>query len=233
MIAIYERELRAYFTSPVAYILIGLFISLSSIIYVAGNIYTQSSDLGGFLENLGTIIVFVIPILTMKSIAEERKNGTEILLITSPAKITDIVLGKFLASLSVFMVIVIITLIYPAIGFIFSQPALPPIIGGYIGFILLGASLISVGIFASSLTENQIVSAIVSFTIILFMMLIEPVGDSLGGFVSSISGWFSVFSKYEDFARGVFGLSPVVYYLSFIFIFLYLTVKVIEKRRLS
>ncbi len=233
MYAIFKSELKSYFNSQIAYIIIGLFILLTSVFFAIGNIYNPSADIGGLLGNMGTFLIFIIPILTMKSIAEDRKNGLEVLLVTSPNRLSGIVIGKYLAALTVYLVIAAVSLIYPIVLFLYSSPALLPLIGGYIGFLLLGASLISVGIFASSLSENQVVAAIISFTALLIMMVAQPVGNVAGGLLSKVLNWFSIFSRYDDFSRGIFSLNSLIYYLSFISFFIFLTIIVIEKRRWS
>ncbi len=233
MPAIYERELKAYFKSPVAYIVIGFFILLTSVFYYLGNIYTRSADLSSLFGNMGIFLLFITPLLTMKSLSEDRKIGTEVLLTTSPTKLYSIVLGKYLASLSVFLVITLITLIYPVILSFYSRPSVFHILGGYLGFIFLGASMLSVGVFASSLTENQIIAAVISFVSLLIIMVLQPFGFMAGGIISKIMNWFSLFSRFDDFGRGILDLRPIIYYLSFVFVFLFLTVRVLEKRSWS
>lgn len=233
MNAIFKREIKAYFYSPFAYVLIGLFILLSSLFFFISNMAYQSADFSGDLSTMGFILLFITPILTMRILAEDRKNGTEVLLITSPVNLTSIVLGKFFAAIAVFLTMTAITFIYPIILFIFAKPAIAPLIGSYIGFILLGASFISVGVFASSLSENQVVTALISFVSLLIIWLIEPIGNSLGGWASKVLNWFSLLSRYNDFNVGILNLSSIIYYLSFIAVFLFLTIRVIEKRRWS
>ena len=232
MAAIFWKEVKSYFYSPMAYILIGLFILLTSIFFYPNLMYLSGS-FNGVLSTMGFILLFIIPILTMRILAEDRKNGTEVLLITSPASITSIVLGKYLATCFVFLVMTVLTFIYPVILLAFGATFTSQLIGGYIGFLLLGATFISIGIFASSLTENQIIAVVISFVSLLVMWLADSLGSMIGGVASKILNWFSLMSRYEDFNNGILGLSPVVYYLSFIAVFLFLTVRVIEKRRWS
>jgi len=232
MSAIFWKEVKSYFYSPIAYILIGLFILLTSIFFWPRLIY-RSADFNGVLGTMGFILLFIVPVLTMRILAEDRKNGTEVLLITSPVNLTGIVLGKYLASLFVFLVMTAITFIYPIILIAFGAPFTTQLVGGYAGFILLGASFISVGVFASSLTENQVVAVVISFVSLLIMWITDYISGLAGGFVSKVLNWFSLLSRYEDFNKGILGLSPVVYYISFVSVFIFLTVRVIEKRRWS
>jgi ABC-2 type transport system permease protein len=143
------------------------------------------------------------------------------------------VMGKFLASCFVFMVMTVLTFVYPVILLAFGGTFNVQLIGGYVGFLLLGATFISIGVFASSLTENQVVAVVISFVSLLIMWLASSLAGVVGGIGSKILGWISLLSRYEDFNKGILALSPVVYYLSFIAVFLFLTIRVIEKRRWS
>ncbi len=232
MFAVLKREVKSYFYSPIAYVLIGFYILLCSIFFLP-NLYGGYADFNSNLSSMGFILLFFVPILTMRSYAEDRKNGTEVLLLTSPVKIMDIVLGKFLALIFVFLVMTAITLVYPLILSIFGNPPVAQTIGGFIGFILLGTTFISIGIFASSLTENQIIAAIITFVILLVIWLMDAISSMLGGFLSQVLNWFSLMSRYGDFNLGILNLNAIVYYLSFTTVFLFLTVRVIEKRRWS
>lgn len=235
MSAIFWKEMKSYFYSPIAYVLIGLLTIASSILFYVINLLSGTGDVGWIFANGLFIFVMIIfiSILTMKILAEDRKNGTEVLLITSPQSIASIVIGKYLASLSVFLVLVCITFIYPIVAVAFGGQITPVTISGYIGFILIGAAFVSIGVFASSLSENQIISVIISFVIMLIMWLIGAVGTAFGGTLSKILGWISLTTKYDDFNKGVISLSAVIYYLSFIAVFLFITIRVIEKRRWS
>jgi len=232
MSAIFWKEVKSYFYSPMAYILIGLFTLLTSIFFLPNLMYAQGSFTGN-LSTMGFILLVIVPVLTMKILAEDRKNGTEVLLITSPASITSMVIGKYLAVCFVFLVMTIISFIYPVVLFAFGGTFTVDLIGGYVGFILLGMTFIAIGVFASSLSENQVVSVIVSYVALLIMYLAGSLSTIVGGIAAKILNWISLMSRYDGFSRGIFGLSPVVYYLSFIAVFLFLTTRVIEKRRWS
>lgn len=233
MTAIFWKEVKSYFYSPIAYVLIGLFIVLTSIFFYFGNLMSGSGDVNSLLSNVVFFLVFIIPILTMKIMAEDRKNGTEVLLITSPSSLTSIVLGKFLASYFVFIVLAVITFVYPVIILALGGPITPAMVGGYLGFLLLGAAFIAFGVFASSLTESQVIAAIIGIVGLLVMFLAGSISSAIGGVISKILSWFSLLTRYEDFSNGILSLGPVVYYLSFVAVFLFLTIRVIEKRRWS
>ncbi len=232
MLSIFKKEFKSYFSSPIAYVMIGLFIFISSMIFYI-NLNASTAEYNFNLNNMTLILILIIPILTMKVLADERKSGTEVLLITSPASITSIVIGKYLAAFAVFLVMTGITFIYPLILSILGEPAMAEIVGGYIGFILLGASFIAFGVFSSSLTESQIIAAIVSVVGLIFMWLLQGIAPGLGGIWSKVLSWFSLYSRSEDFFVGILSLGPIVYYLSFSAVFIFLTIRVIEKRRWS
>ncbi len=233
MFAIFKRELKSYFYSPIAYALIGLFILLSSVFFLLINLSQQYADFTGNLSTMGFLLLFIVPILTMKILAEDRKNGTEVLLVTSPASIANIVVGKFLATFSVFMVMTGITFIYPILLAIYGKPPFAQLVGAYIGFILLGAAFISVGVFASALTENQVVAAIIAFVSLIIMWLMDSIASYVGGIPAKVLSWLSLLSRYNDFTAGILNLSPIIYYLSFTAVFIFLTIQVIERRRWS
>ncbi len=233
MLAILKREIRSYFYSPIAYVLIGLFMLVTAIFFTLTSITYQVADFNGVLSNIEFILMIIIPMLTMRIMAEDRKSGTEVLLITSPTKITDIVLGKYLATFGVFLAMTVISFIFPIILYIFGKPYFAPLAGGYIGFVLIGAAYIAIGLFASALTENQIVAAIITFVALLIIRIIDPIAETLGGVAEIVLKWFSLTTRYEDFNRGILDLSSIVYYISFVAVFIFLTVRIIDKRRWS
>jgi len=234
MLAIWKREVQAYFYQPIAYVLIGLFFLISSIFFTLGTVASGYAEMSYMLQNVIFIFIFIIPILTMRILTEDRKNGTEVLLVTSPASVTQIVLGKYLASFTVFLVMFASTILYTIILFILGgHPEIPRLIGGYIGFLLLGACFTAIGVLASSLTESQIVSAIISFVFLLIINLIDAIASFLGGFFAKVLDIFSLLSRYNDLNSGIFDITSIIYYLSFTAVILFLTTRVIDKRRWS
>ncbi len=234
MWAIWKREVQAYFYQPIAYVLISLSFLILSIYYTFGTIAGGYAEMNNLLQNIIFILTFIIPILTMRILTEDRKNGTEVLLVTSPVEIADIVLGKYLASLSVFLVMFASTFIYPIIiAILGGKMEIPMLLGGYLGFLLIGACFVAVGIFASSLTENQIVAAIIGFAILLLVNFVDPIARYVGGFLAKVLDIFSLLSRYEDLNSGILDISSIIYYLSFIAVFLFLTTRVIDRRRWS
>ncbi len=287
MRAVFLRELKAYFTSPIGYVFMGFFILLSGIFFAFGNLLPASSSYSGLLSSITFIFLIIVPILTMRLIAEDKKQKTDQLLITSPLSITGIVLGKYLAAAAVFFITLFVTLSYPLMMSFFSYGSLAwaEILGGYLGFFLLGSSFIAVGLFFSSVTDNQIIAAVVTFAALLVIWILNSIAQympsdavsglvfvslvALGiaflvylstrnvyitgaaalvmaggivagfilqraffeGLITKVFDWISLLKRYNDFSLGIFGLSPIVYYLSFSAAFIFLPVRMVEKRR--
>lgn len=242
---ILKKELKSYFSSPIAYIILVVFLVLSGLFFF---LYLQSfvsSQFDPRLQFLGQrlnlndfvirpyfgtisiVLLLMIPVITMRLIAEERKNSTIELLFTSPVRILYIILGKFLASLYLFIVMIALSAIYMAVLKVYGNPDLGPLFSGYLGLFLLGASFLSIGLFASSLTENQIVAALISFGLLLVFWIIGAVSDA----ESSILGYLSIINHFDNFSKGVIELKDVVYYLSFIFLGLFLTYIKVQSER--
>lgn len=285
MIAIFKKELKTYFLTPIGYIFMGFFLLISGFFFAAENLFPANPNFNGMLGTITFVFMILVPILTMRLLAEESRQKTDQLLLTSPLNVTEIVLGKYLAAVTVLLLTVIITFIYPVILNFFGIISMSEIIGGYIGFLLLGSSFIAIGLFVSSFTENQVVAAVVTFSSLLFFWVMDGLHQLLpGGVVSGIvfvslllgllllliykslknifitasialigigsitAGYFinkyfydglilkvidrlSLLKRFEPFIRGNLSLSPVVFYLSFITVFIFLTIQMIEKRR--
>ncbi|WHH60239.1 ABC transporter permease [Petroclostridium sp. X23] len=234
MVAILKRELKAYFFSPIGYIFIGFFLLLSGFFFAATNLFTMTADMKQMFGNLSIVFLFLVPVLTMRLISEEKKTKTDQLLFTSPVSVTGIVLGKYLAAVSVFFVTLLITGAYPVILYFFSKPALGEILAGYLGFFLMGTSFIAVGLFISALTENQITAAVASFGTLLLLWLMDWVVPFIQNpYAVKALEWLSILRRFQDFVIGVLSLSPIIYYISFSAAFVFLTIRVLEKRRWS
>ena len=252
--AVYRKEMGHYFVSPIAYIFIGLFLFLSAYFfnYFLSAMIQQASmmamqgmrfgappevDVPGqvmraFFGLLSTLILFFTPILTMGVYAEERKRGTMELLMTSPVTETQIVLGKFLASLTLFALMLLPTASYLVFMCLRSDP-MPPwrmVLAGYAGVLLLGGSLLALGTFISSLTENQLIAAVLTFAAFLFVWVLD-LGSNASGGVGAVVQYLSVIRHYDDFTRGIIDTSALIYYFSFIALFIFLTVRSIDSMR--
>ena len=235
MKAIFKREMNAYFTSPLAYFVIGSFLALAGLNFWNMNLVSRSIEFSNTLNALSSFLPFFIPVITMKLLSEEKRNGTEVLLRTSPVKMWKVVMGKYSAAFCLFLIIVVLTLVCPVIlSFNMNEGGVFPwakTMGSYIGFLLLGCAYISVGLLASSMSENQTLSAVIGLVILLMLSFLENIGTQIGGTIGSIFVWISLSSRYDDFATGLFNLTSVVYYLSFTFVILFITVVNIERKR--
>jgi len=172
-----------------------------------------------------------VPLLTMRLFSEEKKSGTIELLLTYPVTDMEVLLGKFLACMAVFTIMIALTVLYPILIIAFGQPEAGPIITGYIGLFFVGASFVSLGIFASSLTENQIIAATVAFGLLLLFWMISFSASLAGPIVGDILSYISMTTHLEGFAKGVIDTEDVVYYLIFITLFLFLTLRILESKK--
>lgn len=232
MTAILKRELKEYFYTPIGYVFIGFFIFLTSWIFTYTNIFSASGDLSSLFGNLTIVFMFLVPILTMRLISEEKNTKTDQLLLTAPISITKIVLGKVFAAFSVFLLSLLLSLVYPVIISIYSKPAVSEIAAVYIGFFLMGISYISIGVFISSLTENQIISAVSTFVILFVLNLADMLTTVVTNpFLKSVISYLSVTTRYTDFTNAIVRIDSVIYYLSVSALFIFLTGYQIEKRR--
>lgn len=232
MFTIFKREVKAYFHSPIAYVFIGAFFVLAGIFFMVANILSGNGSFGGTLDSMKLIMLFVIPALVMKLIAEEKKTKTDQLLFTSPVSMTSIVLGKYFAACVVFFITLVISISYNIILFYLAKPPMPELLTAYLGFLLLGMSFIAICIFASSVTDNQIIAFLLGFASILTLWLIQFVGNSVTNKIASNAiDWLSLLKRYEDFAGGVLKPASILYYISIIALFIFLTIRALEKRR--
>ena len=292
MISIFKREIKAYFVTPMGCLYMGLFLLITGIYFTFSNLFSQSSYYSNFLGSILFIYLFAIPLLTMRLFSEERRQKTDQLLLTSPVSITQIVCGKFLAALFLYALTLIVTILYAVIIAIYGDLMVWETLGSYIGFLFLGACYISIGVFISASTENQLTAALVTFFTLFVVWLIDPISqmvpsDALAGVISAAAlafivvlflfintrnwfitlvvavlsaavilflyfyvkgyyyqfrnifsgflqnflGWFSLNRRYQSFSMGLLKFDAIFYYISFSSLFLFLTIRLIEKRR--
>jgi len=253
--AIYRKEMGHYFVSPIAYAVVGVFLVISGFFfYQILVIYIEQSfqatmqmarfgsapdmDVPGLVNRnffglLGTVALFVVPMLTMGLYAEEKKRGTMELLLTSPLRDVHVVLGKFLASLSLFAIMLLPTLTYQLVLFLKSEP-LPPwrlVLVGYGGVLLLGAVLIALGSFISSLTESQIIAAVATFGTFLLLWVIDIGGRGSGTRTGEVLQYLSILRHYDEFTRGVVDTTSLVFYGSLVVLGVFLTLRSLDAMR--
>lgn len=245
MFAIYKKELRAYFTSPVGYVYVGIFLALAALICSYTTIKQASYDTTNYFQYLIFAFIILIPLLTMRSFAEERKARTEQLLLTAPVTITGMVMGKYLAALTLFVSSVLVSCInfFPLISYAVIEqsattadthvgPVGGEVLGCLIGMILIGAAFIAIGLFISSLTENQLSAAVITVSVLGALMLIGIFNNYIGSsFLRTVLNWISVLSRYDIFCYGMFDFAGLLYYVSIAGVCIFLTVRVFEKRR--
>ena len=248
--AICKKEIKTYFTSPIAYVAITVFLVLigfffysliwwfnSQSLQMAQNpSYYQQLNINQMVysplfHNMSIILLLMVPLLTMRLFSEEKRRQTDELLFTSPISVNQIILGKYFASLFVLLVMLFLTGILSIFVFAYGNPELVPVLNGYLGLFLAGAAFISAGIFFSSLTENQIVSAILTFGTLLLFWILNWASYSAGGMWKSVLNYLSFIQHFDDMTRGILDTTDLVYYLSFIFLGLFLTHSVIQSRR--
>jgi ABC-2 type transport system permease protein len=181
--------------------------------------------------NLTVINLLVVPLVTMRTYAEERRSGTIELLMTSPVTDLQIIVGKFLGAMSLYAAMLGITLVHMAILFVYGNPEWKPIASGYLGLLLLGGCFVSLGLFFSSLTRNQIVAGMFTFAVLLLFWILDWVGSLAGPGVEKVVGYLSLTGHLEDFVRGVIDSQHVIYYLSFITFSLFITAKAVDSER--
>lgn len=285
MIAMYKKELRSYFTSMTGYVFIAFFLVIIGIYYVVYNMISQYANFEYVLSSVSFVFVILIPILTMRLMAEEKKQKTDQLLFTSPISEAKIIAGKYFAVITVFLIVIAVISLYPLILSQFGTVPLESAYCGILGFGLLGCAYIAIGLFVSTLTESQVVAAVLSFVIILITTLMDGivgmlptdnktawiilsvlvvliamilyvmmhnltvavsfgiVGELIAGIIYFVNpsmydgiivricNWFSVIARFDNFTLGILDLSAVVYYISIVVLFLFLTVQAIKKRR--
>lgn len=285
MKTILTREFKAYFISPIGYVFLTFYLFIFGFYFSGINIAQQNGDYSIIFSYLVNLLLFTIPLVTMRLLSEEHKNKTDQLLLTAPISVWDIVLGKFFAAVLLLLLTLGLTIIHPIILTILGDVPWPAVFSNYVGYFLLGSSLISISLFISAHTENQIIAAIGSIGIFLLLLLVDALatlipaqrisslifillivalltayiyfsikdiyisliiglicaiittltyklnGSLFDGLCTKILQWFSLFSRYTNFSSGLFDIGAMVYYLSIIFVFLFLTNQSIEKRR--
>ena len=290
MSAVFRREILSYFTSPIGYIFLAAFYGFSAFSFTSNSLKFGTTKMDGMFQQLMIILIVLIPILTMRTMSEEKKNKTDQCLLTAPVGLGGIVAGKFLAAFLIYIMGIAVTLVYAVVISAFAAPDWSVIIGNFVGLALVGAAFIAVGIFCSSLTENQVVSAVISFIAMIALYMLTTIGDVvpsdfiekmlpdvgavwrtviteaivialtaaiffffgkrsgvlIGGFIAmlilglfaakgelvpKILGKLSFWERYVGFTYGLFDLSNALFFLSAAVVFLFLTVRVLEKRR--
>lgn len=237
MLAIFKREMRSFFTTSIGYIFLASAMAISAILFAITTIFSQTADMSVYFSGLIIILMIFLPILTMKSFSEEKRTKTEQLLLTSPVSTTQMVLGKFFSAVVMLVIFLFTSLIfliplgmYVADGS--SGPGAALVMGNLMALLLVGMCFISIGIFISSLTENQfaaIVMTIMTLLVLFFISLFSSIVDSYA--VRVVLDWLSIFARYTYFTYGIFDIGALIYYISITGVLVFLTVRVFEARK--
>ena len=235
MSAIYKREMRYFFTSPVGYVFVAIFFAVSAGIFMTLTLQNESADYTSYFSYIIMLCIVEVPLLTMKLLSEERKMKTDQLIMTAPVSLFGIVMAKFLAAYTLFGgSFLISSIIYYIPLAVYGSPAAATYIGSVIAVLLIGAAFIAIGEFISSLTENQFIAAFGTIAVIALLIFVQSINGSLNSeFLRRILSAISVTSRYTYFTYGLFDWASFIYYISLTGAFLFLTVRVFERRRWS
>ena len=247
---IYKKEMRLYFTSPIAWVILTIFLFIAGYFFysifafftlasmqsamnpaMARDLNVTDSVLRPLFSNISVILLLLMPLVTMRLFAEERRSGTIELLLTYPVRDGAVLIGKYLAGLTLYAIMLALTLFYPLLVAYFARVEWGPLATGYLGLLLMGATFLGVGIFASSLTENQIVASIITFGVLLIFWVIGWSSDYLGGTWGRVLSHLSLIEHFDSFAKGVLDTRDVLYFVDFTIVALFLTLRSLEARR--
>ena len=248
---VFKKEMRLYFGSPVAYAFLALFLLIAGwmfsqifLIYSEMSMRSFMQPMGGaqnlnptesvmrpLFSNMSVVLLFFIPMLTMRLFAEEKKSGTIELLLTYPVRDGEVLFGKFLAAGAVYLLLLALTLIYPGLVAAFGRVEWGTVLTGYVGLLLLGAAFLGVGVFISSLTENQIVAGSATFGVLLAFWLIGWGADAAGGWLRTLLQYLSIIEHMDGFGKGVIDTKDVVYYVTVSAFSLFLTLRALDAKR--
>ena len=234
MSAIFKREFKSFFTTPLGYVILIIFNVFSGIYFWFGTLYSNTVDMAYVFSGFTMVLLSAIPILTMRLLSEERRQKTDQALLTAPVSLFSIVFSKFLAALLLYVIGISVTLVYSVVLAFIAQPTWSYILGNYLGLLLLGASMLAVGIFISSITENQLVAAIVSYAAMFFLLMSDTIANLFPvDFISTLFYYLSFQTRYDSFVAGIVSVDNVMFFVSITAIFVFLTTRVLEKRRWS
>lgn len=247
ILAIAHKELKSYFSTPIAYIVIGFFALLFGYFFYAMLIIfnQQSQQFGGqggnvdinqqlirpLFLNASVILLFVLPLITMRTYSEEKRSGTIELLLTSPVTDVEIIIGKFVGAMALYAAMLAITVIHVGLLFSYGNPEWKVVVTGYVGLLLMGGCFISVGLLISSMTKNQIVSGMVTFAVFLLLWVINWIASFTGPTTQSVLNYLSITDHFDDFTRGILDTKHLIYYFSVMSFGLFLTTRSVDTER--
>lgn len=231
--ALTQRELAATFLSPVAYVVAAVFLVTTGYLFMEGTIQPGGeATIRALLESTAWVLVFAVPLLTMRSLADEYASGTIETLMTAPVSDVEVVIGKFIGVLAFFVALLLTTIVHVGILFYYGANDVGVVLYGYLGLLLLGALYVAVGLFASSLTRYQLVAALIGIAVLsTFTLVVDSFAAWQGGAWRVVLGYVNILYQFQDFAKGIFDTKAIVFFLSGTLLFLFLTVKVLESKR--
>ncbi|MBV9120903.1 MAG: ABC transporter permease subunit, partial [Chloroflexi bacterium] len=226
------RELYSLFASPIAYLVIAFFLVMNGYLFSVILLTSKTADMTSSFSDMAIVLLFLAPAITMRLLSEEQRTGTIELLLTSPLRETELVLGKWLGAMGMWLVMLLLTVPYPLFLMKFGQPDMGPILGGYVGIFMLGGVFLAIGLLISSLTQNQIVSLAITIGILLVLWLLQGAGQNFAtGGPGTVIQYIALSPHFDGFTTGAIQLKDLVYYTSIIIIALFLAVRSVETRR--
>lgn len=236
MLAIFKKEMRSYFTTSIGYIFLACALVVAAVLFSITTVFSQTADMSVYFASLIFVLMIFLPILTMKSFSDEKRTKTEQLLLTSPVSTTQMVLAKFLSSFTMLVIFLGLSMVFilPILAYIpeGSSFNMALVFGNIIALLLIGMSFIAIGVFVSSLTENQFAAIVITVVILLAMFVINLFNSVIGVYaIRVILDWFSIYSRYQAFTYGLFDIGALIYYISITSVFIFLTVRVFEARK--
>jgi ABC-2 type transport system permease protein len=226
-----SRDFRSYFGSPVAYAVLVVFLAVTGYFFTLFLFHTREANMQSLFRSMGMVLIFLIPALTMRLLAEEKRSRTLDLVLACPVRDSEVILGKYLGSLAFYGVMLLMTLHYPLILAVVGDLDYVPIVVGYLGAFLLGGAILATGLWSSSLTESQVVAYVIAFGIVLLMWSVNSIGSYTGSALSEIVKFLSISQHYDDFTRGILDGRHVVFYVSWTVVFLGLSILSLRLRR--
>lgn len=230
MKAVYKREMLSYFTSPIGYVFLGVFMLVSGSFYGDALFVDKKGDMCLLLSSCMAMLMLLMPVITMRLLSEEKASKTDQLLLTAPVRVWEIVLGKYLAAFSMFLISVLTTVPYLLIAARWGRVVWIEILPAYLGYVLVGALLIAIGLFVSAMTESQFVAAVITYGIIMAVQYITGINTGYE-FVDSLLGYLCILNRSNEFYYSIISVSNVFYYLSFTAVFVFATIRKVESRR--
>ena len=232
MLSIWKRELQGYFYTPVGYVFMGVFLLLSSVIFFLTIMQTRSSDLLTFIGTMSYLWMLLCPVLTMRLLAEEKQKRTDQLLLTSPVSLPGVVLGKYLAAVTVMMMTVLLTGLFVIIVALYGQVYPGELLVGYLGFVLQGCAFIALDLFISGCTSNQVTAVVAAFGANFVVWMLDLIQSAVNiDWVNGLLSFFSLYERTEPFLMGQLSFASVGYDLSFAAAFIALTIHLLDARR--